>query len=220
MSAVLLLCAAACTQGSAPATSGGVVTPPPAGPEVTGAVTEVFTTYRVGVAQGDGGAVVGALTEDSLADMARVADLARTAGEEEVRALPAAEQLLVLTYRLLPELLDAEEPYRALAGAGLAGQDRPIGDLGEVLVDGDARALGVVVDARTGSETPLRWRFAEEADGWRFDLVHAHSLLNQIILSAADAADIGVDELVAATVSDLSGEDREVIEALYAEGAR
>ena len=213
---MLLLVAAACTPG------GDTVAEPTArtattDPEVVGQVTATFATYRSGVVQGDGGAVVGALDQRSLDEMSRVAALAATADEDTVRELPAADQLLVLTYRLRPELLEADDPYRALVDAGLAGQDRSLGVLGAVSTAADDLALAVVVDAASGAPTSLRWRFNREADGWRFDLVEAHRLLSQAIASGADRAGVGVDELVAATVVDLSGEDRAAVEELYTE---
>jgi hypothetical protein len=217
---VLLLLAAACTAGDGSAdapTAAASPAPPTADAALVGEVSAAFATYRAGVAQGDGPAVVAALDQASLADMARVADLAATADEEAVRELPAAEQLLVLTYRLRPELLEADDPYAALVDAGLAGQDRSLGELGAVSAAGDDLALGVVVDAATGAATPLRWRFPREGGRWRFDLVGAHRLLSQAIANGADRAGVGVDEVVTATVVDLSGEPPERVEELYTE---
>lgn len=209
----LLLTLTACAgAGEEPAAAS-----PTIDPGVTAEVAAAFATYRAGVAQGDGAAVVASLDDASLADMARVAALAATADEATLRDLPAAEQLLVLTYRLRPELLDADDPYRALVDAGLGGQDRSLGELGTISLAGEGRALGVVVDASTGAPTPLRWRFQRVGGGWRFDLADAHRLLSQAIATGADRAGLGVDELVAATVVDLSGEDPVTVQELYTE---
>ncbi len=210
---VLLLVLAACTDGASTTTP----TEAAVDPALVGEVSATFATYRTAVVQGDGDAAVSALDSGSLEDMQRIADLAATAQEDQVRALPAAEQLLVLTYRLRPDLLDAPQPYAALVDAGLGGQDRSLGDLGEVTQGGTGLALGTVTDPTTGVPTPLRWRFLREDDSWRFDLVTAHRLLSQAIANGANRAGIGVDELVAATVVDLSGEDESTVEALYTE---
>lgn len=188
---------------------------PTADAQLTADVNAAFATYRAGVAQGDADAVVGSLSSSSVADMRRIADLARDADELTVRALPAAEQLLVLTYRLRPQLLEADDPYAALVKAGFAGQDRSLGDLGGVSRAGDDLALGVVVDATTQTPTPLRWRFRLEDGGWHLDLTEAHRLLSQVITTSANRAGSGVDELVAATIVDLSGEPADDVEALY-----
>lgn len=215
---VLLLLVAACTSaaddGEGEAAAADRRT---ADPELIGDVSATFATYRSGVAQGDGPAVVQSLDEASVADMARIAGLAVTADEATIRELPAAEQLMVLTYRLRPELLEADDPYQALVDAGLAGQDRSLGELGEVSAAGDDMALAVVVDGVSGAPTPLRWRFHRQDDAWRFDLVDAHRLLSQAIANGADRAGVGVDELVAVTVVDLSGEDRAAVEGLFSE---
>ncbi|CAN5876521.1 hypothetical protein BH24ACT15_BH24ACT15_07960 [soil metagenome] len=188
-----------------------------ADPEVAGQVIAAFATYRSGVIQGDGDAVVEVLDRDSLHDMERVVELARSADEEEVRNLPAAEQLLVLTYRLRPELLEADDPYAALVEAGLAGQDRSLGELGEVTILGEDRALGVVVDPASGAQTPLRWKFVRSDGAWKFDLTDANRLLSQTVANGAGRASVTVDDLVAATVVDLSGEDQATVDALYTE---
>lgn len=186
-------------------------------PKMTGEVSAAFATYRTGVIQGDGTAVSEVLDHESLQDMRRVAELARTADEDEVRALPAADQLLVLTYRLRPELLEAEDPYQALVEAGLAGQDRSLGGLGQVTVLDEDRALGAVVDPTTGAETPLRWKFVREDEEWKFALVDANRLVSQTVATGAGRAEVPVDDLVAATVVDLSGEDQATVDALYTE---
>lgn len=199
------------------ATLAGSPTVGTADPELTAQVGAAFERYRDGVVERDGDAVTGAVDADSLAAMERLAELARGGGEEEIRSLPAAQQLLVLTYRLRPELLEADDPYRALVEAGLAGQDRSLGDLGEVSRVDENRAVGVVVDPTSGAPTPLRWRFVREDGRWRFDLAAANRLLSETIASGAGRAQMGVDELVAATVVDLSGEDAATVDALYTE---
>ncbi len=194
-----------------------VAATPTADPELVGEVSATFATYRSGVVQGDAGAVLGALDEGSVEAMARVAELAETADEATVRDLPAADQLLVLTYRLRPELLEGDDPYENLVEAGLAGQDRSLGDLGDISPVRDDVAFGVVTDPATSAPTPQRWRFEREGDVWRFDLVEAHRLLSDAIDAAADRAGVGVDDLVAATVVDLSGEDPRTVQELYTE---
>jgi hypothetical protein len=211
--ALLLLAVAACT---APPVEEAATAPTP-DPRVVGEVSAAFATYRLGVVQGDGEAALSVLDRASLQDMRRVADLAATADEAAVRDLPAAEQLLVLTYRLRPELLEADDPYLALVDAGLAGQDRSLGELGSVNEAGEDLSLGVVTDPANGVATPLRWRFVREDGAWRFNLVGAHQLLSQVIAAGASRAGVEVDELVAATVVDLSGEDETTVEALYTE---
>lgn len=186
-------------------------------PALVADVMATFATYRSGVAQGDADAVLGVLDQASLADMARIAELSREADEATVRALPAAEQLLVLTYRLRPELLAADDPFGELVDQGFGGQDRSLGDMGAVNAAAEGLALGVVVDAATRTPTPLRWRFRREEGGWRFDLVEAHRLLSQAISNSATRSGVEVDDLVAATVVDLSGEDEPTVEALYTE---
>lgn len=208
----LLSVLTACT-GAAPE----VVDEPATDAELIGSVSAAFATYRSGIEQGDADAALSALDDRSLADMARIADLARDADEDTVRALPAAEQLLVLTYRLRPELLAAEDPYAALVEARFGGQDRSLGELGAVTAAGEDLALGVIVDGATGAPTPLRWRFHRQHDQWRFDLVDAHRQLSDVIGTSARRSGVQVDELVAATVVDLSGEQAATVEALYTE---
>jgi hypothetical protein len=186
-------------------------------PVLTADVLETFSTYRTGVLQGDPEAVLASLDDASLDEMARVADLARVADESTVRALPAADQLIVLTYRLRPELLEADDPYAAFVEARFGGQDRSLGDIGAVSGATDDVALGVVVDPSTREPTPLRWRFRLQDDSWRFDLRDAHRLVSQAIANSARRQGVGVDDLVAATVVDLSGEPEGRVEALYTE---
>ncbi|MEE8600951.1 hypothetical protein [Euzebya tangerina] len=188
---------------------------PTASPEVVGAVNAVFAEYRVGVSQGDAQAVVSAISEDSIEDQDRIVELARSAPAEEVRALPAAEQLLVLTYRLNDELLDADDPFMALVSGGFAGQDRSLGELGRIIPVSDQSVLGVATEPGTGAETPRRWRFVNEADGWRFDLIEAQRLVSQAVATTASRNDTSVAQLVAATIEDLSGADAETVDALY-----
>lgn len=223
---VLVLLALACTGGQAadapsasPAGDGDPAATASAGPAdpVTIGSSVAFSTYRAGIVQGDADAVLASVTEASLAQQAEIVELARTADAEAIRALPAAQQLLVLTYRLRPTLLEAEDPYAALVDAGLAGQDRSLGELGDVEQVDDTTALGEVLDNQTLRPTPLRWRFELEDGEWRVDLVTAQSLVSQAIAAAARRGDIGVDEIVTDTLVDLSGEDRATIEALYAE---
>lgn len=209
----LLLVMAACSGGGPDPSSQATSAQPDA--QLIGDVSAAFATYRSGVTQGDADAVVASVDQRSLQDMALVAELARTADESTVRALPAADQLLVLTYRLQPDLLQAEDPYRELVSAGLAGQDRSLGELGQVTVAGEDLALGVVVDSTNGAATPLRWRFTREEGSWRFDLADAHRLLSQAVATGANRAQVSVDQLVTATIVDLSGQDEATISQLY-----
>lgn len=186
-------------------------------PTLVADVSTAFATYRAGIAQGDAEAVLAVLDADSLADMARIAELAVEVEEEALRQLPAAEQLLVLTYRLRPELLAAADPYAALVEGGFGGQDRSLGDLGAVTAAGEDLALGVVTDPQAGSATPLRWRFGREDGAWRLDLVEAHRLLSQAIANSARRTGVTIDAIVAATLVDLSGEDPATVERLYGE---
>lgn len=211
----LLLLLTACSSGVDEVTD-----EPTTDPELTASVSTVFATYRAAIEQGDAEAAISTLDEGSLADMARVVELARDADEDTIRGLPAAEQLLVLTYRLRPELLEADDPYAALVAGRFGGQDRSLGELGPVTAAGDDLALGVVVDGATGTPTPLRWRFRMEEDRWRFDLVEAHRLLSEAISASARRSGVEVHELVAATVVDLSGEQAATVEALYTEPPR
>lgn len=210
---VLLLVMAACTGGEPE-----VAATPTADTAIIGPVSAVFATYRAGVIQGDGQAVRSAIDQDSAELMQAIAEDARIADEETVRALPAAQQLLVLTYRLVPDLLDSDDPYVALVDAGLAGQDRSLGELGQVTPIGEDEALGQIVDAQSGRPTPLRWHFVREDNEWKFDLANATDLLSQAIATAATRAGTSVDEVVTGTVADLSGEDPETIGALYSQG--
>lgn len=213
---VALLALAGCAGGGEVAD--GAATPAPASdPQVVADVTAAFATYRAGVVQGDAAAVLGSLDAASAADMGRLADLAREIAEPSLRQLPAAEQLLVLTYRLRPELLQADDPYAALVEGGFGGQDRSLGDLGSVDAAGEDRALGVVTDPQTGAPTPLRWRFTREDGAWRLDLVEAHRLLSQAIANSARRTGVAIDTIVAATLVDLSGEDPAVVQRLYAQ---
>lgn len=209
---LLVLVAAACSPAEQePAAA------PTADPDLVAAVTTAFATYRAGVEQGNPQAVLGVLDEASLADMARIAEVSRDADEATVRAMPAAEQLLVLTYRLRPALLEGADPFADLIESGFGGQDRSLGELGAVTAASADLALGVVVDGASQTPTPLRWRFRMEDGQWRFDLVEAHRLLSQAIRNSATRSGVGVDELVAATVVDLSGEAPPTVEALYTE---
>lgn len=212
----VLLCA--CTGADAdaeptptPATSA------PEDPQAVGEVSAAFAVYRAGIEQGDGAAVAGVVTDGSLAEQDELAELARSGDEATLRALPAVDQLLVLTYRLRPQLLDAADPFVALVDAGLAGQDRTLGELGQVDLVGDDMAVATVLSPTTLEPTALRWRFAKEGEGWRFDLADANRLVSSSIAAAAQRSGQGVDEIVTATIVDLSREPIATVEALYAE---
>lgn len=183
--------------------------------ELTAAVTTAFATYRAGVVQGDAAAVRANLTAASLELMSDLAEQARTLDAAATAALPAAEQLLVLTYRLRPDILGAADPYAALVEQGFAGQDRTLGDIGPVVSAGEDRALAAIVDPESNAPTPLRWRFLREEGAWRFDLVEAHRLLSQAIATSAARAGAPVAEVVAATVQDLSGLSAAAVAAAY-----
>jgi hypothetical protein len=80
---------------------------------------------------------------------------------------------------------------------------------------GTDRAVAVITDPQTGAPTAPRWRFIREGGRWRFDLADANRLLSASIAAAAGRSGRGVDDLVTATVVDLSGEDAATVEALY-----
>ena len=206
---VMILVSGCAQEADAPASE------PTVPPTIVGEVNATFATYRAGVTQGDGEAVLTAISDASIEDQERIVELARTAPADEVRALPAADQLLVLIYRLETDLLEADNPFEALVDGGFAGQDRSIGDLGRIVPAGEDTVLGVVTDRTTGSETGLRWLFVLDDDGWRFDLIQAQRLISQGVASGASSNGVEVSDLVAGTVQDLSGEDAETVEALY-----
>lgn len=212
----VLLCA--CTGADADPTPSPTPTETvPADPQAVGEVSAAFAIYRSGIEQGDGAAVAEVVTDGSLAEQDQLAELARTGDEATLRALPAVDQLLVLTYRLRPQLLEAPDPFVALVDAGLAGQDRTLGELGQVDLVSDDVAVAAVLSPTTLEPTALRWRFAKEGEGWRFDLADANRLVSSSIAAAAQRSGQGVDEIVTATIVDLSREPIATVEALYSE---
>lgn len=212
----VLLCA--CTGADADPTPSPTPTETvPADPQAVGEVSAAFAIYRSGIEQGDGTAVAEVVTDGSLAEQDQLAELARTGDEATLRALPAVDQLLVLTYRLRPQLLEAPDPFVALVDAGLAGQDRTLGELGQVDLVSDDVAVAAVLSPTTLEPTALRWRFAKEGEGWRFDLADANRLVSSSIAAAAQRSGQGVDEIVTATIVDLSREPIATVEALYSE---
>lgn len=213
---LLLLALVACTGGDVTRDPAAVETEP-VDPAVLEGVLEAFVTYRLGVTQGDSDAVLQSITEASIADQQRVVDLALTATEEEVHALPASDQLTLLTYRLRPQLLETEDPFVALVEGGLAGQDRTLGEIGDVEQVNDELAVADVLANETLAPTPLRWRFQKEDDGWAFDLLDAQRLVSQAVANTARLSEVAVSDVVTATLVDLSGEDLETIRALYGE---
>ena len=212
----VLLCA--CTGADADPTPSPTPTETvPADPQAVGEVSAAFAIYRSGIEQGDGAAVAEVVTDGSLAEQDQLAALARTGDAAPLRALPAVDQLLVLTYRLRPQLLEAPDPFVALVDAGLAGQDRTLGELGQVDLVSDDVAVAAVLSPTTLEPTALRWRFAKEGEGWRFDLADANRLVSSSIAAAAQRSGQGVDEIVTATIVDLSREPIATVEALYSE---
>ena len=189
----------------------------PTDPQLNAEVTASFITYRAAVTRGDADAAMAHVTSESLDDQARVVELARSADEETVRQLPAAEQLLVLTYRLRPQLLEAEDPYAALVDAGLAGQDRSLGELGDISRVNEDLAVAEVLSNGTLEPTSLRWRFHLEDNRWRFDLADAQRLVSQAVANSARLSNASVEQVVTATIVDLSGEDVETVRELYSE---
>ena len=211
LAAALLILLAACGT----ATPAAAPSAPPTDPELTAEVTTAFVTYRQAVAQGDAEAAVENLSQASRTQMADLAEQALSLTADETRALPAADQLIVLTYRLFPDIMTAEDPYRALVDRGLAGQDRSLGGLGPVNQVDDDLALGVVVDEQSQRTTPLRWRFVREDGAWRFDLVDAHRLLSQAIANTARLQGVEVSALVVQTILDVSTFDVDEVAAAY-----
>ena len=174
-------------------------------------VREAFAAYRASVAVGAGEAVQDLVTPGSFAAFEEIGELARSATAEEVRALPATPQLLVLTLRTqatpaeLEELRDGSDVLAYLVAGRYAGQDRSLGGLGEIDLAAEDVAVGVV-EGEAGADTPLRWRF-ERVDGqWRFDLVTAHRLNDQAIATAARRTGTTVEALVRTTLERLLGE--------------
>lgn len=218
--ALLALLTAGCTSRSqpspdGPSEDGDAAVAEPVDPEVRGAVLSAFATYRAGVEQGDPEAVLGAVTSGSLEHQAEIARLAREASPDQLRAAPAVDQLIALTYRLQPDFLAVADPFVALVDAGLAGQDRSLGELGEVQQVTDDVVLGEVLPGGVGPPAAERWRFRLEDGEWRFDLAEALRIASDRIAAAADGRGIAVHQLVTTTLAELSGEQPAVIEALY-----
>lgn len=215
---LLLVALSACSGADAdPTPVATATTPDPAQAQAIGEVAGAFAVYRAGIEQGEGEAVVGVVTDASLEAQEAIVELARTGDEAAIRTLPAVDQLLVLTYRLRPQLLEEPDPFLALVDAGLAGQDRTLGELGDVELVGEDDAVATVLDPMNLAPTALRWRFAREAGEWRFDLADANRLVSSSIAAAAQRSGQGVDEIVTATIVDLSREPIATVEALYAE---
>lgn len=142
--------------------------PPLAGAEAE-AVRAVVREYQQAAARRDGAATARLVTRDTRGYYARMRDMAVSAPEAQVRALPLMERMMVLMYRhRVPagelRALPASSAFAYTIDAGWVSGDADgdMASLGEIYGEGDRAVLRL-----GGEDIP----FLREDGVWRWDMM-------------------------------------------------
>lgn len=165
--ALLVLAGSAAAQPTTPPPPSEPPYPPLTGADAQ-AVRDVVRQYQAAVNQRDGAAAARLVTAETRAYYGRLRDLAVSASEAEVRAMPLMERINVLMYR---HRIPADELRALPAGEAFAytiqngwvdaTDGEEVASQGEVYGEGDRAVL------RYGEDMP----FARESGAWRWDMM-------------------------------------------------
>ena len=179
-------------------------------------VRRVFQAYKDALLEGDGETAAGLVDSGTLAYFESIQSLALAGSEEEVRARPFVDRLLVVTMRHeldrdMLATMDLEDLLRHAIAAGWIGKAsiRQL-DIGEVEISGDeatglALTGGAPPPSQDGEIDPLRYSFIREDGVWKFRFGSLVASLNRVITQFAQQMGANEDDLIFTLVQAISG---------------
>lgn len=174
-------------------------------------VREAFNAYRQAVLDAKGSEAANFIDSDSLAYFQRIRNLAFDGLADEIKALPAADKMLVLITRLRVsaddlQTLDGRGLFEYAANQGWIGkQSVKHSDLGSVkIVDADTATGELLIDKK---ETPLTMKFTRAADGWKLNLPHINAATQEELAKTIAASEQDENEFVVNIIAFSTGQE-------------
>jgi hypothetical protein len=168
------------------------------------AILAVFEEYRTHLLNENGDAVPALLSPATIGHYDRVANLARTAGPQEISSTGMMDRIMIARLRTdmppdqLATLTGAELLSYGVDNGMIDSSSVEGNELGDVRVEGD-RGYGEIIASSV--PTGVDWEFVKADQRWKLDLAATFPLVDDTLRQAAREAGMTDDEFVLTAVS-------------------
>ena len=176
------------------------------------AIRTCFKNYQAAIAKKDGSAAAALISSTTLKYYAGILDLALNADEAKLRKQGHYRKTMALLvrheapdlYRQLNGNTNGSNFFALVVSNGWGGEIGSAGlELGKITKDVDILASAPAV--LNGQETPARFVFELERDGWKFSLLDVIVRVDQIMKEKQKNSSVNADDAIIQAIEKRSG---------------
>ena len=176
------------------------------------AIRACFKNYQAAIAKKDGNAAATLVSNTSIKYYGGILNLALNADEAKLRQVDFYRKMMALLvrneapdiYSQLGNSTNASRFFALVVSNGWGGEiGSPTLELGKINKQADIIASAPAV--LNGQETPARFVFEFERDGWKFSLLDVIVRVNQIMKEKQKSSSVGEEDAIIQSLEKRSG---------------